>query len=72
MFHWPLANGVTVLAWPVMILGGLAMFFQWQHEKMDHFSTWKTHWKATATTLALSGIIALGIFKGSQFIYFQF
>jgi alginate O-acetyltransferase complex protein AlgI len=72
MFHWPLAGRVTVLIWPVMVLGGLAMFFQWQHEKMDRFSTWKIHWQATATTLALSAIIALGVFKGSQFIYFQF
>ena len=71
MFHWPLA-GVSALAWPVILLGGLAMFFQWQYEKMDHFSKWKTHWKATAVALALAAIIGLGVFKGAQFIYFQF
>ena len=72
MFHWPLPAGVSALAWPVIILGGLAMFFQWQYEKMDHFSTWKTHWKASATVLALAAIIGFGVFKGAQFIYFQF
>ena len=72
MFHWPLAGGVTSLARPVVILGGLAMFFQWQHERMDHFSTWKMRWQAAAATLALAAIIGLGVFEGAQFIYFQF
>lgn len=72
MFHWPLTAGLTALAWPVLLLGGLAMLFQWQYEKMDHFSTWKTHWQATAVTLALAAIVGAGVFKGAQFIYFQF
>ncbi len=72
MFHWPLAAGVTPLARPVIVLGGLALFFQWQHEKMGHFSDWKTGWQAVALALALAAIAGLGVFDGAQFIYFQF
>jgi hypothetical protein len=71
MFHWP-TGGVTALAPTVLLLGALALFFQWQHEKMDHFSTWKMHWQAVATALALAAIVGLGVFNGAQFIYFQF
>ncbi len=72
MFHWPLVEGVSPLAQPILILGALALFFQWQHEKMDRFSTWKMEWQATAAALALTAIVGLGIFEGAQFIYFQF
>jgi alginate O-acetyltransferase complex protein AlgI len=72
MFHWPLAAGVSPLAQPVIVLGGLAMFFQRQHEKMDSFSAWKTGRQAVAVALALAAILGLGIFEGAQFIYFQF
>jgi len=72
MFHWPLAEGVSPLVQPVIVLGGLAMFFQWQYEKMDHFSSWKTGWQAAAIACALAAITGLGVFTGSQFIYFQF
>jgi alginate O-acetyltransferase complex protein AlgI len=72
MFHWPLAAGVSPLVQPVIVLGGLAMFFQWQYEKMEHFSAWKTRWQAMATALALAAITGLGVFDGMQFIYFQF
>jgi D-alanyl-lipoteichoic acid acyltransferase DltB (MBOAT superfamily) len=72
MCHWPLAGGVSPLAQPVILLGGLALLFQWQHEKMDRFSTWQPRWQALAVTLALATITGLGVFKGTQFIYFQF
>jgi D-alanyl-lipoteichoic acid acyltransferase DltB (MBOAT superfamily) len=72
MFHWPLAAGVSPLAWPIILLGGLALFFQWQYEKMDHFSAWKTSWQAVAMTVALAAITGLGVFEGARFIYFQF
>lgn len=72
MFHWPLAASVSPLARPVIVLGGLALFFQWQHEKMDHFSDWKTGLQAAALALALAAIAGLGVFDGAQFIYFQF
>ena len=72
MFHWPLAAGVSPLTQPIIVLGALALFFQWQYEKMDHFSAWKTRWQAVATALALAAITGLGVFDGMQFIYFQF
>jgi len=72
MFHWPLAAGVSPLLQPLVVLGGLALLFQWQHEKMDRFSTWEPRWQALATALALAAITGLGVFNGAQFIYFQF
>jgi protein-S-isoprenylcysteine O-methyltransferase Ste14 len=72
MFHWPLTAGVSPLAQPLIVLGALTLFFQWQHEKMEHFSDWKIHWQAVATALALAAIVSLGVFDGMQFIYFQF
>ncbi len=71
MFQWP-AAGISPLIQPLLVLGGLAMLFQWQHERMDHFSTWRTRWQALAVVLALAAIAALGVFEGAQFIYFQF
>jgi alginate O-acetyltransferase complex protein AlgI len=72
MFHLPLAEGLSPLARPILLLGGLAMFFQWQHERMDHFSDWSPRWQAAAAVLALAAIVGLGVFEGAQFIYFQF
>jgi alginate O-acetyltransferase complex protein AlgI len=72
MFHPSLAGGLSPLALSVFMLGSLAIFFQWKFEKMDKFSTWKFHWQAIGTMLALALIVGLGVFKGSQFIYFQF
>jgi D-alanyl-lipoteichoic acid acyltransferase DltB (MBOAT superfamily) len=72
MFNPSLAGGLSPLALSVFLLGGLAMFFQWQFAKMDKFSTWQFHWQAIGTTLALALITGFGVFKGSQFIYFQF
>ena len=71
MFHWPVA-GISPLVQPLILLGGLALFFQWQHEQMDRFSMWPTRWQAVAVVLALAAITALGVFEGAQFIYFQF
>jgi alginate O-acetyltransferase complex protein AlgI len=72
MFHFSIAGGLTPLALSVFVLGGLALFFQWQFEKMDNFANWKFHWQAIGTVAALALIIGFGVFKGSQFIYFQF
>jgi D-alanyl-lipoteichoic acid acyltransferase DltB (MBOAT superfamily) len=70
MFQWP--TTVSPLLQPLLVLGGLAMFFQWQHHRMDHFSEWKGRWQAFAVVLALAAIMGLGVFEGAQFIYFQF
>jgi D-alanyl-lipoteichoic acid acyltransferase DltB (MBOAT superfamily) len=57
---------------PVLLLGALALFFQWKHEVMDQFSEWRTSWQVTGVSLALLAITALGVFENSSFIYFQF
>jgi alginate O-acetyltransferase complex protein AlgI len=72
MFHWPTGAGLSPLVQPVLVLGGLAMVFQWLHEKMDSFAAWPMRWQAAAVVGALFLITGLGIFGGSQFIYFQF
>jgi alginate O-acetyltransferase complex protein AlgI len=66
------AQGISPLAQAVILLGGLAMFLQWKHQLMDRFSAWPSRWKVSGTCAALALICALGIFEGSQFIYFQF
>jgi D-alanyl-lipoteichoic acid acyltransferase DltB (MBOAT superfamily) len=70
LFVWP--TGVSPLLQAVMGLGGLAAIFQWQHAKMDTFFTWPTRWQALSVILALAAITTLGVFQGTQFIYFQF
>ncbi|NBV24873.1 MAG: MBOAT family protein [Proteobacteria bacterium] len=70
LFVWP--TSVSPLLQAVLGLGGLATFFQWQHAKMDMFSTWPTRWQALSVILALASITALGVFQGTQFFYFQF
>ena len=72
MFHFSLAGGVSPLAQSILLLGGVTLFLQIQNEKMDHFSDWKVRSQAAATALALAAIAGLGVFEGTQFIYFKF
>jgi D-alanyl-lipoteichoic acid acyltransferase DltB (MBOAT superfamily) len=66
------AGHVTGFLLPVAFLGGLAFFFQWKNERMHEFSQWSDASKSTAVCAALAAIALLGVFEGSQFIYFQF
>jgi D-alanyl-lipoteichoic acid acyltransferase DltB (MBOAT superfamily) len=59
-------------AWPVLLLGGLALALQWMHSEMDSFSKWPAARQTMATAAALVAIASLGVFEGSSFIYFQF
>jgi D-alanyl-lipoteichoic acid acyltransferase DltB (MBOAT superfamily) len=70
MFQLP--GTISPLVQPVLVLGGLAMLFQWKHERMDNFSKWHMPWQAAAVVLALAAVAGLGVFQGAQFIYFQF
>lgn len=70
MFTLPVS--ISPLLQPILMLGGLAMFFQWQHGRMDHFDDWREPWKVFAVVAALAAIVGLGVFSGAQFIYFQF
>jgi hypothetical protein len=72
MSHFPLALAVSPLCRAIMVLGGLALFFQAQHRLMDRFSQWPLRWQAGSVVCALAAIVALGVFEGAQFIYFQF
>jgi alginate O-acetyltransferase complex protein AlgI len=65
-------SGLTPLAGGILALGLLGLFFQWKHELMDRFSQWQVRWQIAGATSALALITVLGVFEGSQFIYFQF
>jgi alginate O-acetyltransferase complex protein AlgI len=70
VIHWPAS--ISSLFQPILMLGALAMLFQWQHDRMERFAEWPVRWQAAAVVLALTAITALGVFEGAQFIYFQF
>jgi len=68
----PAISSVNPIAQGVLLLGALALFFQWKHELMDRFSTWTITAQTAAVCAALLIIAGLGIFEGSEFIYFKF
>jgi alginate O-acetyltransferase complex protein AlgI len=69
---WRIPSQPSGFAWPVLLLGGLALALQWKHAVMDRFSTWGEGSQAIAVTAVLALIASLGVFEGSSFIYFQF
>jgi alginate O-acetyltransferase complex protein AlgI len=72
LVHFDLASGLSEFAWPVLLLGTLALFLQWKCEAMDRFHSWRTRWQVLGVVGALAGIAGLGVFEKTQFIYFQF
>lgn len=72
MFNWRFSEGLSPLWWPLILLGGAALWFQWRHQAMDEFSQWQEKRQALAVCGALTSIASLGMFGGSSFIYFQF
>ena len=56
----------------VVVLGAVALFFQWKFETMNRFSEWSMPKQILGVVAALCAIAALGVFEGTQFIYFQF
>ena len=69
---WKFPSNLSGFAWPVFLLGSLALILQWKHEAMDRFSEWAGGRQTIAVASVLVAIAALGIFEGSSFIYFQF
>jgi D-alanyl-lipoteichoic acid acyltransferase DltB (MBOAT superfamily) len=59
-------------AWTVILLGAMALAFQITHQKMNRFDDWSPPWQAMGIGGALALLCLLGVFEGSQFIYFQF
>lgn len=72
MFNFQLSSGIHPIAQGILVLGVLVFFFQKYHEAMNNFSEWTDKWKVFGIATSLATISALGIFEGSQFIYFQF
>lgn len=71
MFSFRVA-GINPVSQAILVLGGLALFFQWKHELMDRFSQWPRRAQVASVCAALLVIAGLGIFEGSEFIYFAF
>lgn len=69
---WKFPYQSSVFAWPVLLLGSLALILQWKHVAMDHFSDWSERNQALAVAATLTALASLGVFEGSSFIYFQF
>lgn len=65
-------SAFSPMAQGVLMLSAAALFFQWKYDEMNRFSTWSAAWKAFGVIAAIAAIAGLGIFEGSQFIYFQF
>ncbi len=65
-------RSLSPLWWPVLLLGVACLGLQWKSDEMDRFHEWSTVKQTAAVTSALVAITTLGVFEGSQFIYFQF
>jgi D-alanyl-lipoteichoic acid acyltransferase DltB (MBOAT superfamily) len=63
---------VLPVAWAVVLLGSLGLAFQATYPYMDRFVDWSPRRQALGTAAALTLLCVLGVFEGSQFIYFQF
>ena len=50
----------------------MAMALQAAYREMNHFVEWSPGRQAVAVAAGLCLICVLGVFQGSQFIYFQF
>jgi alginate O-acetyltransferase complex protein AlgI len=69
---WIAPAHISGYAWPVLLLGGLALLLQWKHEAMERFSQWSGRRQALTVAATLTAIASFGVFDGSSFIYFQF
>ena len=67
---WP--GAVQPMAHGILVLGAVSLFLQWKFDVMNRFSEWRLVWQVIGVTAALGALAGLGIFEGSQFIYFQF
>jgi alginate O-acetyltransferase complex protein AlgI len=65
-------NGLTDIAWGTLLLCAIGLFLQWKHDLMERFDSWPVQRQVVAVCSVLVAIVSLGVFKGAQFIYFQF
>jgi len=65
-------SGITPLAQGVFVLGSVALLLQSKSEKMNEFVRWPLKWQSFSICTVLLLITSLGIFDGSEFIYFKF
>lgn len=72
LFTLPTYAGPVQFAKILILLGGLGLLFQWKQAALERFHAWPLPVQVFGLTTALSLITALGVFDGSEFIYFQF
>ena len=65
-------SGVLPVARTILILGALGIGFQLTHHHSDRFVDWPHQWQAVGVCTGLVLLCVMGVFQGSQFIYFQF
>lgn len=72
LFAQPTFGKPLQFAQVLILLGGLSLLFQWKQEAFERFHSWSLGMQVFAFTTSLLLITSLGVFGGSQFIYFQF
>src|SRR5207253_1472527 len=67
-----LPAGAPAMASGVLLLCAAGLWFQWKNEAMESFNEWPLRKQTLGVVLIVTAILALGVFQGAQFIYFQF
>jgi D-alanyl-lipoteichoic acid acyltransferase DltB (MBOAT superfamily) len=57
---------------PLLLCGSLCLLLQWRDEAVNRFHTWRPWPQAIAVAFGILLVVSLGVFDGTQFIYFQF
>jgi len=63
---------ILPIARTVIVLGMLGMLFQFAHEQCNRFVDWPSRWQVAGVCAGVALLCVMGVFQGSQFIYFQF
>ncbi len=66
------AATLAPVAWPVLVLGALALLMQAGYASLERFSHWSPRRQALGLAVGLALVVMLGNYEGAQFIYFQF
>lgn len=72
LFIYPEWHGPLQFARVIGLLGGLCLLLQWKQAELERFHAWSLGKQVFAFTASLLLIATIGVFQGSQFIYFQF
>lgn len=68
----PIWSGTAPLIRALVPLAALGLVLQWKEPNFEQFDGWPTWAQSTAVAAGVLAITAIGVFNGTQFIYFQF